>query len=76
MMVDTGWTWVFGALIVAGLVLLGIVVARVVRGGLTGSQPPTAPGSPSAAEQLAQRYARREIDTAEYEERLRHLRGA
>jgi putative membrane protein len=77
MMVDTGWTWVFGGLIIAGLVLLGIVVARVVRGGLTsGSQPPTAPESPSAAEQLAQRYARGEIDTAEYEERLRHLRGA
>ena len=67
----------FGGLIIAGLVLLGIVVARVVRGGITpGSQPGTAPEDPSAVEQLAQRYARGEIDTVEYEERLRHLRGA
>jgi putative membrane protein len=77
MTTDAGWAWVFGGLIVAGLVLLGIVVARVVRGGLTpGGQPRTAPEDPSAADLLAQRYARGEIDTTEYEERLRHLRGA
>ena len=77
MTMDVGWTWVFGGLIIAGLVLLGILVARVVRGGVTpGSQPRTAPEDPSATDQLAQRYARGEIDTAEYEERLRHLRGA
>lgn len=76
MTMDAGWAWVFGGLIIAGLVLLGIVLARVVGGGITpGSPPGTAPESPSAVEQLAQRYARGEIDTAEYEERLRHLRG-
>jgi putative membrane protein len=80
MTMDAGWAWVFGGLIIAGLVLLGIVLARVVRGGITpgsppGSPPGTAPGGPSAVEELAQRYARGEIETAEYEERLRHLRG-
>jgi len=55
-----------------------VVLVRIIRGGLApDGRPPTQPGERSAAEAvLAQRYARGEIDTAEYEERLRHLREA
>jgi len=72
-----GWGWVFGLLAVAGLVLLVVVLVRVVGGGVHKTGGPGAKeGERSRAEAfLAERYARGEIDTAEYTERLRHLRG-
>ena len=41
--------------------------------GVPWSPGPPAPGSSRAREILAERYARGEIDTAEYEERLQRL---
>ena len=72
-----GWGWVFGLLVIAGLVLLVVVLVRVVGGGVDKSGRPDAQGRGSSAAEafLAERYARGEIDTAEYTERLRHLRG-
>ncbi|WP_454778542.1 SHOCT domain-containing protein [Georgenia muralis] len=43
------------------------------RPGHQGSSWPSGPGASRAREILAERYARGEIDTAEYEERLQRL---
>ena len=70
---DNGWgfvmmllSFVFIAAIVVGVVLL-------VRSSSRDEQPPRAPGSDRALEILGERFARGEIDQAEYEERRRIL---
>ena len=70
------WMWLFWLLLVVGVVLVAVVAVRVVGGGLTGGnrgaqrrQP-----EPSGARQLLdERYARGELTTEEYRERLRVL---
>jgi putative membrane protein len=67
--------WLFGLLLVVGLVLLAVLVVRSLAGG-TGSGAPSAPGPlpPSQAREiLDERYARGEVSTEEYHERLRSL---
>ena len=65
-----GWGWVFGLVLLAGLVLLVVVVVRAVSSGV--HRDPV-PGPGRAKEVLAERYARGEIDTEEFRERLRTL---
>ena len=77
-MMGWGWMWMFWALIVIGVVLLVVLTIRLVRGGTARhgddnyrhdhAQPPL-----SARQILDQRYARGEIDTDEYKERLQTL---
>ncbi len=67
--------WLFGLLLIVGLVLLAVLVVRTLAGG-TGSGPPNAPGAAPpnrAREILDERYARGEVSTEEYQERLRSL---
>lgn len=65
-----GWGWFFLALLVVGIVLLVVALVR----GFGGGQGPSRPtGRSSAREVLDQRYARGEIDSTEYEERLQRL---
>lgn len=75
--------WGYGLLVIIGLVVLVVLVVRVLSGGL-GGESPDQTGSPSAVrdsgrgrarEVLDERYARGELSTAEYEERLRTLGG-
>lgn len=54
-----------------GLVIAGIVFA--IRYLSTGSPGPRPEGKSNALELLNERYARGEIDTAEYEEKKRQL---
>lgn len=74
-----GWGWLFGLLLLAGLVLLVVVVVRAVSGGVrqdpgtTSATNPAGSGRSRAKELLAERYARGEIDTEEYHDRLRTL---
>ncbi len=76
-----GWGLLFGVLLLAGLVILIVLVVRVVGGGVrqdrggTPSDPYGRPDSgPGRARQiLAERYARGEIDTEEYHDRLQNL---
>lgn len=77
-MIGWGWMWIFWALIVIGAVLLGIVLINLLRG--RGSRPEadsnrhdSAASTMTARQILEQRYARGEIDTAEYRERLENL---
>lgn len=72
-----GWYWLFGALLLLGLVLLVVVAVRGLRGGISrggfpaaGDQPP---GRSQARGILDERYARGELSTEEYRERLQGL---
>lgn len=67
----------FGLLVVVGLVLLGLALIR----GLSGRSGRAAQGAQPAQPRLSgrqildERYARGEVTTEEYQERLRGLQG-
>jgi putative membrane protein len=73
-----GWMWIFWLLLVVGVVLLVVVAVRALGGGVT---RPAADrwdaGARSersrARELLDERYARGDITTEEYRERLSAL---
>jgi len=71
-----GWMF-FGVLMMVGVVLLVVVVVRVIAGGVRrGTDEPARPwGRPGsqARQLLDERYARGELSTEEYQERLRVL---
>lgn len=73
-----GWMWLFALLTLAALVLLITVLVRIVVGGLTPGPPRQNADQSSARpgrarEILDERYARGELTTEEYQERLRAL---
>lgn len=77
MMWGGGWGGsIFGMLMMfvyfAAVVLLVIVAVRWIA-GLLHSPPPSASSKDSALDILRERFARGEIDKAEFEERKRHL---
>jgi putative membrane protein len=72
-----GWYWLFGPILLLGLALLVVVAVRGLGGGVhrgdsaaTRGQPP---GRSQAREVLDERYARGELSTEEYRERLHGL---
>lgn len=67
-----GWMWLFWLLILIGIVVLVVVVTRSMAGGITRATPP-ASGRSRAREVLDERYARGELTTEEYRERLQTL---
>ncbi|WP_327092473.1 SHOCT domain-containing protein [Nonomuraea sp. NBC_01738] len=70
---DYGGGWMIGGLMmVAWLGLIAMVIWLVVRSVASTSQTPGAPRD-RARELLAERYARGEISTEEYQDRLAHL---
>lgn len=74
-----GWMWIFWILLIVGAVVLVIVLAKVFFGGAGrgvregGSAPPPGAHPPRPRDILQERYARGEISTEEYTERLRTL---
>lgn len=77
-----GWTWLFWALLIGGIVLLVVLAVRFFSGGMnrggTGrGQVPGADGPASGASAarrtLDERYARGELSTEEYRDRLNVL---
>jgi putative membrane protein len=83
------WAWVFWILLIVGIVVLLVLVVRYIGPGGSGRQdqgsntgqshPPQGTsqygaGNERARQVLAERYARGEIETSEYQERLRALR--
>ena len=79
----TGWTWLFWLLLIVGTVLLVILAVRAFSGGITrpgngrgpGPIPPGAVGGTTARRILEERYARGDLSTEEYRERLEVLGG-
>ena len=69
-----GWMWLFWLLLFVGVVLLVVVAVRAVGVGVTGSGGPASRRPSRAEELLGERYARGELTTEEYQERLRVLR--
>ncbi|KXF50144.1 hypothetical protein AXA44_21435 [Rhodococcus sp. SC4] len=80
-----GWVWVFGALLVVGLLLLmvagGLLTYRATSRpdshitGRTGRYPAPPAGQARAREILEERFARGEIDAEEFGDRRRMLDG-
>ena len=73
-----GWGWIFWLLMLVGIVLVVVVAVRAVGGGVRRDADFTrAPGEQSgrsrAREMLDERYARGELTTEEYRERLTAL---
>lgn len=70
---DMGWDWLFLALVVVGVVLLVVVVVILVRGSSGGRETRRPTGRSRARGILDERYARGEIDTAEYHDHLEQM---
>lgn len=75
----SGWMWVWGAALVVGALALvgGLIWAIVATAARTraaaGPTPPQPTGSTPARRILDERYARGDLDTEEYRERLQTL---
>ncbi|MES2094408.1 MAG: SHOCT domain-containing protein [Actinomycetota bacterium] len=73
--IGLGGGWLFGLLIAGGVVLLIVLLVRLLGGGIRrgarGRQ--FTHGSESARQLLEERYARGELTTEEYQERIRVL---
>jgi putative membrane protein len=64
-----GWGWLWGALLLIGIIVLIVLAVLVLTRGTTSGG-----GRRSRAREiLDERYARGELDTEEYHERLREL---
>lgn len=75
---DMGWGWVFLLLMLAGIVALVILTFRLAGGGLDHGRshgPEIHDRQGQALAILDERYAKGEIDGAEYDERLDRIRG-
>ena len=75
---DVGWSWLFGLLMLAGLILLVVLAVRVFGGASSHSAGPDATGlasGPGRARQiLDERYARGELTTEQYREQIHVLK--
>lgn len=67
-----GWWWMMIPMMLVFVVVVGVAVWAVLNANRSHTQG--GPRSPSPEEVLAHRFARGEIDTAEYHERLEALR--
>ena len=68
-----GWMWLWGIAMMALFVVLIVWLVRATAGGGSASSPPRDP-TDRAREILAERYARGELTTEEYRERVDQLR--
>jgi putative membrane protein len=78
------WIWLWGGLLLGGVALLAVLAVRGLAGGIDHGRRPTAvgdavpgdrrgPGRSRAREILAERFAKGELTSEEYRERLRVL---
>ena len=66
------WAWVFWVLLILGAVVVGAVVMKAFTGGRS-AHPPGEDHRPRPRDILDERYARGELSTDEYRERLQNL---
>lgn len=67
------WAWGFGALVIIGLVILAVVLIRVFSGPRQSTPLTPQEAAESPQQILDARYARGELTTEEYRERLSAL---
>ncbi|MET7298521.1 SHOCT domain-containing protein [Embleya sp. NPDC005575] len=67
---DDSWRWVWGSVLMLALIAVLVAAVWVLARSSSLGRRDSDPGGSSATEMLAQRYARGEIDTEEYQERL------
>ena len=65
-----GWMWLWGVAMMALSVVLIVWLVRATAGSGVGSTPPRHDPGDRAREILAERYARGELTTEEYRERV------
>ncbi|WP_026821231.1 SHOCT domain-containing protein [Arthrobacter castelli] len=75
-----GLMWIFGLLALVGVIALVVVLVKTFTGttsntGASGHSTGRGVGSDRARDILEERYARGELSTEEYRERLRTLEG-
>lgn len=72
-----GAGWLFGLLLLAGVVVLVVVGVRAARGGIGGPPAGASSGDRASGSRqiLEERYARGELSTQEYQERRETLDG-
>lgn len=73
-----GWYWLFGALLILGLALIIVIAVSQLSNGLNRRRGAVAvtdepSGRSQAREILDERYARGELSTEQYRERLQGL---
>ena len=68
-----GWMWLFGLILIVGIAVLVILAVRMLGSGVRGDDRTATPGRGAARRILDERYARGELTTEEYRERLRTL---
>ena len=71
---DSWWMWIWGPITMIVLVTAVIWAIRASTGTRPGAGGHDADPTRSARQILAERYARGEIDTDEYHQRLEHLK--
>jgi len=64
-----GWMWIWPVLVVAGLLIIGYVVLRLVQGGRPTAPTGADPAHTAARRILDERFARGEIDEDDYRRR-------
>lgn len=77
-MAGMGWMWLFGLLVLVGVVVLAVALVKALSGKPQNTAAPHSSrgagmGSGRGREILQERYARGELSTEEYQERLRTL---
>ncbi len=73
-----GWSWLFGVLMLVGIVLLIVVLVRLFAGGASSNSPATPPAAtpttPDRARQiLDERFAKGELTAEQYREQIQVL---
>lgn len=74
-----GWGWVVGAVLVVVLVVAVVVVLRLIPGRVNhpaAAAVSVAGGTPTPRQILDERYAKGDLTTEEYLERVKHLGSA
>ena len=75
-----GWGWLIGAVVLVVLVVVAVIVALRLTPGRTNhpsvAAASTAVGGPTPRQILDERYAKGDLTTEEYLERVKHLVSA